>query len=106
MRSSEFGLLFNKDISNQLLYDYNSTEPITIDRFFNQLPGMQIREFQVDAKLDQFINLFFELFQSAKGLFKEFKLTDAVGMGSDAARDRWFDMFKKVLTTCWDYCTN
>lgn len=27
-------------------------------------------------------------------------------MGSDAARDRWFDMFKKVLTTCWDYCTN
>lgn len=52
MRSPEFGLLFNKDISNQLLYDYDSTNPITIDSFFNQLPGMQIREFQVDAKLD------------------------------------------------------
>ena len=26
-------------------------------------------------------------------------------MGSDAARDRWFEMFKEILTTCWDYCT-
>lgn len=65
---------------------------------------MQIREFQVDAKLDQFINLFFELFQSAKGLFKEFKLSDMAGMGNDAARSRWIDMFKEVLSTCWNYC--
>ena len=39
-------MFFNKDISNKLLYDYNSKkEPITIDSFLNQLPGMQIREF-------------------------------------------------------------
>lgn len=105
MRSPEFGLYFNKDISNKLLYDYDSKDPITIDSFFNQLPGIQIREFQVDSKLDQFINLFFELFQSAKGLFKEFKLSDLVGVGNTAARSRWFDMIGEVLTTCWDYCT-
>jgi hypothetical protein len=52
MRSPEFGLYFNKDISNKLLYDYDSKDPITIDSFFNQLPGIQIREFQVDSKLD------------------------------------------------------
>lgn len=36
MRSPEFGMLFNKDISNMLLYDYNSNkEPITIDSFLD-----------------------------------------------------------------------
>ena len=106
MRAPDFGLMFNKDISNRLLYDYESKGEITIDSIFNRLPGVQIREFQVDAKLDQFINLFFELFQSAKGLFKEFKLSDAVGAGSDAARDRWISMIRQVLTTVWNYCMN
>lgn len=70
LTSPEFGLLFNADMSNQLIYDYSTLKTVSIDRFFNQLPGMQIREFQVDAKLDQFINMFFELFQGAKSLFK------------------------------------
>jgi len=52
--------------------------------------------------------MFFELFQSGKGLFKEFKLSDMLGgmsggMGSSAARDRWIDMFKEVMTTVWDF---
>lgn len=38
-------MLFNKDISNRLLYDYNSKNKITIDSLFNQLPSIQIREF-------------------------------------------------------------
>ena len=65
---------------------------------------MQIREFQVDAKLDQFINLFFELFQSAKTMFKEIKLSDIVGMGSSGARDRWMTMIKDVIDACWNFC--
>lgn len=105
MRSPEFGMFFNKDISNRLLYGYGKKDPITIDRFLDQLPGMQIRELQVDSKLDQFINLFFQLFQGAKGLFKEFKIKDAIPVGENEARDRWFKMFKDVLAACWNYCT-
>ena len=37
MSSPEFGMFFNKDISNKLLYDYGhgNSDPITIDSFFN-----------------------------------------------------------------------
>lgn len=40
-------------------------------------------------------------------MFKEFKITDLTGIGdSDSAIGTWFKMFKDVLATCWDYCTN
>lgn len=106
LNSPEFGLYFNKDISNQLLYDYNSKDKITIDSFLNQLPGVQVREFQVDSKLDQFVNLFFDLFQSAASIFKEagMKISDVLGVGSDASRDKFFSKMKEMLSACWDYC--
>ena len=68
LRDPNFGIYFNKDISNKVLYSYlkaddsGKYDSITIDSFLDQLPSMQIREFQVDSRLDQFINLFFELF--------------------------------------------
>ena len=40
IRQPDFGLFFDKDISNQLLYDYNSKEKITIDSFLNKIPGV------------------------------------------------------------------
>jgi len=40
MYSPDFEMLFNKDISNRLLYDYNNKNKITIDSFFNQLPSI------------------------------------------------------------------
>lgn len=49
--------------------------------------------------------MFFELFQSAKGLFKEFKVKDLVGLGDDAARGRWLDMMGEVISAVWDYIT-
>jgi len=38
--SPEFGLYFNKDMSNKLLFDFESDKKITIDSFFNHLPSV------------------------------------------------------------------
>jgi hypothetical protein len=32
------------------------------------------------------------------------KITDLIGMGSDASRDKFFDKMKEMLSACWDYC--
>lgn len=67
MRTPDFGMYFNKDISNRLLYGYESKDTVTIDNFFDMLPGVQIREFQVDSKLDQFLNFFYDIFKQGAG---------------------------------------
>jgi hypothetical protein len=32
------------------------------------------------------------------------KISDVLGMGSDGARDKFFDKMKEMLNACWDYC--
>lgn len=87
--SPEFEMFFNKDISNRLLYDYTSLAPVTIDSVFNQLPSIQIREYQVDSKLDQFLNVFYDVFSS---------LGDILGQGIDSLKkDGVQAAMKKVL---------
>lgn len=101
IRQPDFGLFFDKDISNQLLYDYNSKEKITIDSFFNKIPGVQIREFQVDSKLDQFLNLFYDIFKSAGGIF------DDIGklVKDSEYRKKWIGKLKDTVSAIKDFCT-
>ena len=54
----------DKDISFKLLYenDDKSTKKLTIDDIISTIPGISIREFLPDTRLDQCINFFKDLF--------------------------------------------
>ena len=63
-------LLINDDISYKLLYEY-AEEPdkqpngsVKISDIIKHIPGVQIREFLPDTRLDQCINFFTDLFSS------------------------------------------
>lgn len=66
----------NDDISYKLLYNNhlsyanNKTKSITIDDILNTIPGVQIREFIPDTRLDQCINFFTEVFSAISTVFK------------------------------------
>ena len=72
---ASFSRAFKKDISRKLLFDDKhiteadgtSSSKLTIDTILNNLPAVQIREFQPDLKLDQMItaiNVILEKVQS------------------------------------------
>ena len=56
--------LDEKDVSFQTVYGSNSktTNPLKIDDIISTLPGVSIREFLPDTRLDQCLNFFKELF--------------------------------------------
>lgn len=100
MKTPDFGMLFNKDISNRLLYDYDTKAKITIDSFFNMLPGVQIREFQVDSKLDQFLNLFYDIFKSVGG-----NIGEMFKGGWDAIKEKASELSDALMTAKQFLCS-
>ena len=58
----------------------------------------------MDPNIDQFANLLSELFSTTKGLTQEFKLSDILGMGDSAAKDRWIEMFKDLFKALFNFC--
>lgn len=94
MFSPEFEMFFNKDISNRLLYDYASKAPVTIDSVFNQLPSIQIREYQVDSKLDQFLNVFYDIFSSLGDILGG--AGSLIGAGMDNLKKDFMGSMKKL----------
>lgn len=61
---SSYAKYMESDVSNQLLYSSNalsSTNQINLASVINNIPGVQIREYLPDTKLDQLMNIFSEL---------------------------------------------
>lgn len=70
--SSMENLAVNNDISYRLLYaDATSKKSLTIQDVLNSIPGVQIREFLPDTRLDQCINFFKDLMDNMTDLFKD-----------------------------------
>lgn len=72
------------DMSLKLLYSrsywhQSSRSSITVQDILNAIPGVQIREFLPDTRLDQCINMFTDLIGSMTSLFKKDTTTDANG---------------------------
>lgn len=72
------------DISFKLLYESKdgSTKSLTVDDLVSNLPGISIREFLPDTRLDQCVNFFKDLFSQMAGLFNKAK---DVGKGQPEA---------------------
>ena len=72
--SSMNNVMLNDDISLKLLYARGddgkpSNNSITLSKLLNDIPGVQIREFLPDTRLDQCINLFVDMMKGMKKLF-------------------------------------
>lgn len=80
---SSFEKYFSKDISYQMLYqrDYKK-EKVTLNYLLDSIPGIQIREYLPDIKLDQVINFINEIIDAvvngSKKIFDSNSLKDAV----------------------------
>lgn len=76
--NADFGSYFSKDVSFMSLYaeltkkDRTKTG-LTMDDIFDAIPGVQVREFLPDTKLDQCINFFGDMLQSVKDLWSSNK---------------------------------
>lgn len=93
--------LMKDDISHLLLYNKaGSKASITYDDIFDAIPGIQIREFLPDTKLDQCINLFNDLMDKFKEIFTQSKDNNtAANEQSKTKTDSGFA--EKLLKTSW-----
>lgn len=68
--------LMKTDIGNRLLPTYNSNykgDQVNLDAFLKAIPGIQIREFLPDTRLDQMLNIFANIISGIAKLFNESK---------------------------------
>lgn len=108
--SSMNSLAINDDISFKLLYyrnpkTYSSNKSVTIQDLLNAIPGVQIREFLPDTRLDQCINLFTDFISNMTKLFTDDKKEKSSSSNNDpkANTDAKDDvgLFKKITAASW-----
>ena len=76
LRDANFGKFLEEDISFKTLF--NGKESITIDPMLNSIPGIQIREYLPDTRLDQLFNPFSDVISA---VLKQ--LTNIAGAADD-----------------------
>ena len=76
LRDANFGKFLQEDISFKTLF--NGKESITIDPMLNSIPGIQIREYLPDTRLDQLFNPFSDVISA---VLKQ--LTNIAGAADD-----------------------
>ena len=93
-------ILIDDDISYKLLYGmqgstghYNRTS-LTIEEILSHIPGIQIREFLPDTRLDQCINFFTDLFSSMTSMVTK---SDDKGSKEQKDKDKEAGFFKKLI---------
>lgn len=64
-REAEFGNFLAQDISFRTLFSETEARSITADDIMNSIPGIQIREYLPDTRLDQVFNLFGDILSKA-----------------------------------------
>lgn len=87
-----FRRAFKKDISRKILFDDahikkgdgTSTSQLTIDTILNNLPAVQIREFQPDLKLDQMITALNVIIKKIQSFTKDKSFSEIANKMSDA----------------------
>ena len=103
-------MVVQDDISFKLLYgrdnDYFKTQKsITISDILNTIPGVQIREFLPDTRLDQCINMFVDLFSSMKKVISgEKDQSDSSTSQKDPnknKKDSEDSLFSKIKNVAW-----
>ena len=102
--SSMNDIYIKDDISFKLLYARDElykpgSSSITMQSILNSIPGVQIREFLPDTRLDQCINFFVDMMSNLTDLFKS---DDNNGGGSQSkTKTDASALLKKITNTAW-----
>lgn len=110
--SSLDNLNIEDDISFKLLYSReNGNVPtgksILVNDILNSIPGIQIREFLPDTRLDQCINLFTDMFKNMTRLFSKSKESADTSQGKTGnaqqvgTKNEEDGLFKKITAVAW-----
>lgn len=103
-------LSINDDISFKLLYNKkkidgdSETYQITVNDLLDAIPGVQIREFLPDTRLDQCINMFTDFISSMTKLFSNEKDSSSESANDPKANNNAKDdvgLFKKITAASW-----
>lgn len=103
--SSLDAIQIKDDISFKLLYARNNSLPeymtsnsITISDILNTIPGIQIREFLPDTRLDQCINFFKNIIESMSEVFKKDGSKSQENSGQSQSTDQKSEvgLFEKI----------
>lgn len=103
--SSLDSIQFKEDISYKLLYarSYKTPESslsqssITISDILNAIPGIQIREFLPDTRLDQCINFYKDLVENMADVFKKDEGSDTADKNKEK-KNSISELMGKILT--------
>lgn len=84
---------FKDDISWKLLYQrdtdlYSTNNSIGITDILNNIPGIQIREFLPDTRLDQCINFFRSIFEGITGMFSDKSSSETTASQDSTSNDQ------------------
>lgn len=100
---SSYKTYMSQDIGNLLLYGNNkgqdmsaNTEGITLADIFKSIPGVQIREFLPDTKLDQAINFISGIIESVMSVF-----FPSVPAEEESNKDQKAKIKVNVYSTSW-----
>lgn len=90
--SSFNNIHFNDDISWKLLYQrgsdlYSTQNSIGLADILNNIPGIQIREFLPDTRLDQCINFFKEFMEGVSDMFSDDSSSETTGSSNESAQN-------------------
>lgn len=106
--SSMKDIMISDDISFKLLYGREkqygpSAKSITVQDLLNAIPGVQIREFLPDTRLDQCINLFTDMINNMTKLFSGEKDSSQgkAGTPQQVGTKEETGIFKKLTEAAW-----
>ena len=102
---------FNDDISYKLLYSNDANgehtnNSLQLSDVLNCIPGVSIREFLPDTRLDQCINMFVDLVSNMTKLFTSDDKASTSNSGDvnnakKSDEDSWATKFKKIMEAVW-----
>ena len=106
--SSITSIQIKDDISYKLLYGTSNGEraqkSITMSDILNNIPGVQIREYLPDTRLDQCINMFVDFFKNMTKLFTgddNEQNTQGEAKPSQTKEEKEAGLFKKMTECAW-----
>lgn len=99
---STYEKYMNTDISHLLLYNKNK-QSVTYNDIFNSLPGIQIREFLPDTRLDQCINFLGDFWKKIQTAWEEGKNQGNTSKVQDGGIDLTSSSFWENLKSSLEY---
>ena len=90
----------SQDISYQLLYENQASKSsINVNTIFDAIPGIQIREFLPDTRLDQALDFFSKVMSAVYSAFKKDKETQE-GQNEEQKTQMDESIIQKITRTC------